>query len=88
MFWLLHLDDESRRPTPRFPDPLPAFSVQLLSPSGGATEQITHFGLDADHLSVGTVPVPDRVLQLARTLEPGQGLYLDCHGVPTDTAAS
>ena len=79
-YWVLHMGKALRAPTPVFPEELPPFSVQLLATNGGPTEKIGYVDFGDESLEIDGHEVPPAVLEKTKTLQVGDGAYLDEDG--------
>jgi hypothetical protein len=79
-FWALHMTDDLRAPTPKFPEPLPPFSIQILAKGGGPTELIGYLKNRDTELVIDGHTVPSAVIEAVKKLPVGAGEYFDDAG--------
>jgi hypothetical protein len=63
---------------------LPPFAIQALAPGGGPTESIAFIGEQDTHATLEGRAVPPAVIEAAKRLSEGEGLYLDADGEPVE----
>lgn len=83
-FWILHFEERDRAPNQVRKEWVPPFAIQLMSPHGGPSDEIVHFDKDAEALEIGGISVPSKAIEVAQSIPPGQGRYLDENGEIVD----
>jgi hypothetical protein len=79
-YWALHMTDDLRAPTSKFPTPLPPFSIQILAKTGGPTELIGYLNPEDQELEIDGHSVPVTVIEGTKKLPLGCGDYFDENG--------
>ena len=83
-YWILHMEERDRQPNAVRPTMLPPFAIQALAPGGGPTEAITFIGEQDTEATLEGRPVPPALIEAAKRLSEGEGLYLDANGEPVE----
>ena len=78
------MEERDRRPNAVRPTMLPPFAIQVLAPGGGPTEAIAFIGEQDTEATLDGRAVPHAVIDAAKRLSEGEGLYLDANGEPVE----